>query len=69
MYHKFSGSQLIFLLLYVDDVLLANNDIGLIARNPEIFIKKFEVKDLGDAYFILGIQISKITLEVYLGYH
>ncbi|KAL9273839.1 Retrovirus-related Pol polyprotein from transposon TNT 1-94-like protein, partial [Drosera capensis] len=28
IYHKFSGSKHIFLVLYVDDILLASNDIG-----------------------------------------
>ena len=31
IYHKFSGSKHIYLVLYVDDILLAINDIGLIA--------------------------------------
>ena len=30
VYHKFSGSKHIFLVLYVDDILLATNDIGLL---------------------------------------
>ena len=30
IYHKFSGSKYIFLVLYVDDILLATNDIGLL---------------------------------------
>ena len=29
-YHKFSGSKYIFLVLYVDDILLASNDIDLL---------------------------------------
>ena len=29
VYHKFSGSRHIFLVLYVDDILLATNDIGM----------------------------------------
>jgi len=30
LYQKFSGSKYIFLVLYVDDILLASNDIGLL---------------------------------------
>ena len=30
VYHKFSGSKYIFLVLYVDDILLAINDIGML---------------------------------------
>ena len=30
VYHKFSRSKPIFLVLYVDDILLADNDIGLL---------------------------------------
>lgn len=30
VYHKFSGSKYIFLVLYVDDILLATNDIGML---------------------------------------
>ena len=30
IYHKFSGSKHIYLVLYVDDILLATNDIGML---------------------------------------
>ena len=30
IYHKVSGSKIIFLVLYVDDILLASNDLGLL---------------------------------------
>ena len=39
IYHKFSGSKYIFLVLYVDDILLATNDIGLLHETKEISIK------------------------------
>ena len=32
VYHKFSGSKHIFLVLYVDDILLATNDIGMLHK-------------------------------------
>ena len=30
VYHNFSGRKYIFLVLYVDDILLATNDIGML---------------------------------------
>ena len=57
IYHKFSGSKYIFLVLYVDEILLASNDIGLLHETKRFLSKKFEMKDLGNASFVLGIQI------------
>ena len=59
VYHKFSGSKYIFLVLYVDDILLASSDIGLLHETKKFLTKKFEMKDLGDASFVLGIQILR----------
>ncbi|KAK0586824.1 hypothetical protein LWI29_012854 [Acer saccharum] len=57
VYHKFNGSKHIFLVLYVDDILLATNDIGMLHETKRFLSKNFEMKDLGDASFVLGIQI------------
>ena len=57
IYHKFYGSKYIFLVFYVDDILLASNDIGLMYETERFLAKNFEIKDLGDASFVLGIQI------------
>ncbi|KAL9250771.1 Retrovirus-related Pol polyprotein from transposon TNT 1-94-like protein [Drosera capensis] len=63
IYHKFSGSKHIFLVLYVDDILLASNDIGLLHETKRFLSKKFEMKDLGNASFVLGIQIHRDRLK------
>ena len=59
IYHKFSESKYIFLVLYVGDILLASNDIGLLHKTKRFLARKFEMKDLGDAYVVLGIQIHR----------
>ncbi|KAK7341990.1 hypothetical protein VNO80_24931 [Phaseolus coccineus] len=59
VYHKFSGSKYIFLVLYVDDVLLASSDVGLLHETKKFLTKNFEMKDLGNASFVLGIQILR----------
>ena len=67
VYHKFSGSKYIFLVLYVDDILLATNDIGMLHETKRFLSKNFEMKDLGDASFILGIQIHRDRSRGILG--
>ena len=55
IYHKFSGSKFIFLVLYVDDIVLASSDIDLLYKTKRFLLNNFEMKDLGDASFVLGI--------------
>ncbi|KAH9686891.1 hypothetical protein KPL70_014557 [Citrus sinensis] len=59
VYHKFSGSKHIFLVLYVDNILFATNDIGILHDTKSFLSKYFEMKDLGDASFVLGIEIHR----------
>ena len=57
VYHKLSGSKHIFLVLYVDDILLATNDIGLLHKTKRFMSDNFKMIDLGDASFVLGIKM------------
>ena len=56
IYLKFSESKFIILVLYVDDILLASSDVG---ETKRFLSSKFDMKDLGDASFVLGIQIYR----------
>ena len=57
VYKEFSRSKYIFLVLYVDDILLATNDIGMLHETKRFISRNFKMKDLGDASFVLGIEI------------
>ena len=59
VYHKFSGSKFIFLILYVNDILLASSDIGLLHETKKFLSKNFEMKDLRNTSFVLGIKILR----------
>ncbi|GJW57503.1 retrotransposon protein, putative, ty1-copia subclass [Tanacetum coccineum] len=59
IYDKVSGSVVVFLVLYVDDILLIGIDIPTLQSVKEWLGKCFAVKDLGDATYILGIKIYK----------
>ncbi|KAK0594104.1 hypothetical protein LWI29_010146 [Acer saccharum] len=56
---RIKGDKLVFLILYVDDILLIGNDVGVLTSVKEWLAKQFDMKDLGEASFILGIQDSK----------
>lgn len=59
IYQKFNRSKFIFVVLYVDDILLASNNIGLLHGTNKFLTRNFATKDLGDASFVLGIQIPR----------
>ncbi|KAJ9553892.1 hypothetical protein OSB04_017937 [Centaurea solstitialis] len=59
VYTKFSGSIVTFLVLYVDDILLIGNDIPTLQSVKNWLSKCFQMKDLGEAAYILGIKIYK----------
>lgn len=45
------------MLLYVDDILIANNNVNDVIKVKVEHDKEFDVKDMGDASEILGIDI------------
>ena len=49
----------VFLLLYVDDMLIASTNKQEIERLKHQLKTKFEIKDLGEAKKILGMQIFR----------
>ena len=67
IYHKFSGSKYIFLVLYVDDILLATNDLNLLCDTKKFLSNNFEMKDLGNASYVLGIEIYRDRPKNILG--
>jgi len=59
MYLKVSGSIFVFLVLYVDDILLAYNDLRMLRETKQMLTRSFDMKDLCEASFVLGIEIHR----------
>ena len=59
IYCKVSGRKFIFLILYVDDILLASSDLGLLHETKRMLSNNFDMKDHGEASFVLGIEIHR----------
>ena len=43
----------------MDDILLIGNDVGLLSDVKKWLAEKFQMKDLGQASYVLGIQIIR----------
>ena len=58
-FRKLQDGSFIYLLLYVDDMLIASRNQGEICRLKAQRSKEFEMKDLGEAKKILGMEIAR----------
>ena len=67
IYQKVSGSKICVLILYVDDILLASNDKGLLYEVKQFLSDNFEMKDMGDASYVIGIKIHRDRIQEILG--
>ena len=46
-------------MLFVDDILLVSKDMAFLLETKSFLSKNFEIKDLGDVSFVIGIQIQR----------
>eukprot|EP00253_Pinus_taeda_P014607 PITA_14607 len=59
VYFKLIGDRVIYLVLYVDDMLLVGNDKETIQDFETQLSSKFDMKHLGAANYILGMEIKR----------
>ena len=51
----------------MDDILLASSDVGLLLETKKFLSSNFDMKDLGEASFVLGIEIHRDRTKGVLG--
>ena len=59
VYKKCEGKVVCFLVLYVDDILLIENDVAALSTVKVWLASSFDMKDLGEASYILGIKLIR----------
>ena len=59
LYKKIQGIVVVFLVLYVDDILLIKNSVKVLSDVKGYLKKQFDMKDLGEANYILGIKLLR----------
>ena len=55
------GKIIIFMLVYVDDIIVASSSQDAVSALLEDLERDFALKDLGDLHYFLGIEVKKVT--------
>ena len=69
IYIRGEGSDHVIVAVYVDDLIIEGPDLKQIAFVKELLRSNFEMKDLGEIEYCLGIQVvrDRVSKEVRLG--
>lgn len=63
--HK-HGSIVIYLLIYVDDILITGNNPNCITQLTQDMSRRFSMKDLGSLHYFLGTEVYGSTNGMHL---
>ena len=53
-----SGEDVTMIATYVDDILIASTHVKRISNHGKLLVEEFEIKDLGEASYCLGIEFT-----------
>ncbi|XP_019231436.1 PREDICTED: uncharacterized protein LOC109212260 [Nicotiana attenuata] len=59
LFTKKAGSDIVVILVYVDDLLITGNNQQLLCETRSDLKKRFKMKDLGELKFFLGIEFAR----------
>ena len=60
---------MIYLLVYVDDILLTKSNSAVLHRLITLLQSEFKLRDLGFVHFFLGIEVKSTTMGIILSQH
>ena len=64
IYHR--GKDVVYLLLYVDDIVLMASSADLLRRTITSLQQEFSLKDLGALHQFLGMQVQRVGSDLFL---
>ena len=67
VYKKHRDKVVMFLVLYIDDILLIGNDVRVMSLVKVWLSSQFDMKDLDEANFILGTKLWRDRKKKMLG--
>jgi len=61
VYVKKTNVGIMFLTLYIDDILLARTDLEMINATKRWLSSVFKMKDMGEARYVLGVENQRLS--------
>jgi len=56
VYFKQSNDKFLIMILYVDDILMASNNLKMITTTKGCSISDFDMKNMGDVSYMIGVK-------------
>ena len=66
LFTRQTGSNILVVLVYVDDLLVIGNDLASIHHLQEFLSTKFQLKDLGKLKYFLGIEVARSAKGIFI---
>lgn len=67
LFHFHEGTTIIYLLLYVDDIIVTGNDPLVLQKFITRTYLEFAIKDLGRLNYLLGLEVSYTSNGLFVG--
>jgi hypothetical protein len=69
LFSRSQGSSFIALLVYVDDIVIASNDVSAVSDLTVYVNSVFSLKDLGPLKYFLGLEVARIDKGIVVSQH
>lgn len=66
LFTRTQGSSFTAILVYVDNILLAGNDLTAISKLKTFLTDRFKLKDLGILKYFLGLEVARSPSGIFL---
>ena len=60
---RFTSTSCIYLLVYVDDIIITENDSLAISTLISLFNQTFSLKNLSILHYFLGVEVQRTKME------
>ena len=66
LYVLYTQKCIFITIIYVDDLIVTCNDVSMIKNVKLVISKQFDMKDLGELRYFLGIEVMRVPHGIWM---